>query len=82
MQKSKTIPQGSLSFGQASLAASVILVLLAITVPVVGILMIPVVVITTVARAVRGGAPRPELLKRGWLTSPRSVPARVAMSRS
>ena len=82
MQQSKTIPQESLSFGQASVAASVILVFLALTVPMVGLLMIPVMVLTTVARAVRDMASEGGLLKKRWLATPRTVPAGASMFRA
>ncbi len=51
MHESKVIPRGSVAHGQV-LAASGILVGLAITAPLVGLMMIPVVVVSAVARAV------------------------------
>jgi hypothetical protein len=57
MQQSKAIPQGSVSCGQA-LAAIGILVFLAITVPLLGVLMIPVVALIPVVRALKARAPR------------------------
>jgi hypothetical protein len=52
MQQSKASPQDPASCGQA-LAAIGILLFLAITVPILGVLMIPVVALIPVARALR-----------------------------
>ena len=52
MNGTNTVPQGSTSYGQA-LAATGLIVFLALTVPLVGLLMIPAVVVATLWRTLR-----------------------------
>lgn len=63
MQESKAIPQGSVSHAQA-LSATGILLFLGITVPLFGLMLIPVVALATVARALSDAAAESCLLKK------------------
>jgi hypothetical protein len=63
VHESKAIPQGSVSHGQA-LSAVGILVFLGITVPLFGLMLIPVVALATLARALSDAAAESCLLKK------------------
>jgi hypothetical protein len=67
MEQNETIPQGLVALGR-TLAAIGIVILLAITVPVLGIVAIPFVAVATLARTVAtdlGAA------TKGWTADPR-----------
>jgi uncharacterized protein involved in cysteine biosynthesis len=58
MHESKMVPRGTVGHGQV-LAASGILVALALTAPLIGLVMIPVIAVSGVARAFGHGPTRP-----------------------
>jgi hypothetical protein len=63
MHESNAIPQGSVSHGQI-LAAIGILFVLGVTIPLLGIIMIPVVALATVAQAFSDAVVESGLLKK------------------
>jgi hypothetical protein len=70
MHDSKAIPQGSASYGQALAAAGVVL-FLALTVPLVGLLMIPAVAVATLWRTFRDFVADLGLDRKSWTAAPR-----------
>ncbi|BDG01468.1 hypothetical protein [Anaeromyxobacter oryzae] len=80
MQQSKTIPQESPSYGQSLAAIIAILGVLVITVPVIGILMIPFAVLATVTRALRDAVAEAGLLRNRWTGQGPRVPGRSSRS--